>query len=154
MTKNWIREKKYKCSDEYMTVSVYAVTEQEHRNRGKKRRESSRSQKERNKHASMRRYQRKVLANFDREGFFLTGTYEEEYLPEGFAACRKDVENYKRRAGRSDPDDAVGGAQGGKRPTAHARLCPVPRPEPGPAERVARDAGGLMAAAGAGHERI
>ena len=97
MTKNWIREKKYKCSDEYMTVSVYAVTEQEHRNRGKKRRESSRSQKERNKHASMRRYQRKVLANFDREGFFLTGTYEEEYLPEGFAACRKDVENYKRR---------------------------------------------------------
>lgn len=81
MTKNWIREKKYKCSDEYMTVSVYAVTEQEHRNRGKKRRESSRSQKERNKHASMRRYQRKVLANFDREGFFLTGTYEEEYLP-------------------------------------------------------------------------
>ena len=97
MTKNWIREKKYKCSDEYMTVSVYAVTEQEHRNLGKKRRESSRSQKERNKHASMRRYQRKVLANFDGEGFFLTGTYEEEYLPEGFAACRKDVENYKRR---------------------------------------------------------
>ena len=29
--------------------------------------------------------------------FFLTGTYEEFYLPEDFAACRRDVENYKRR---------------------------------------------------------
>ena len=47
MTKNWIREKKYKCSDEYMTVSVYAVTEQEHRNRGKKRRETEGAQQAR-----------------------------------------------------------------------------------------------------------
>ena len=84
MAKSWIREKKYQCGDEYMAVAVYAVTDQEHRHRGKKRKESSRSQKERNKHASMRRYQRKVLANFDKDGFYVTGTYEDAYRPESF----------------------------------------------------------------------
>ena len=97
MAKSWIREKKYQCGEEYMAVAVYAVTDQEHRHRGKKRKESSRSQKERNKHASMRRYQRKVLANFDGGGFFLTATYEGGHVPESMPECRKDVENYKRR---------------------------------------------------------
>lgn len=97
MRRSYIREKKYQCGDEYMTVGVYAVTDQEHRQRGKKRKESDRGQKERNKYASLRRKQRKVLANFDKNGFFLTGTYEDGYLPADFAACRKDVENYKRR---------------------------------------------------------
>ena len=97
MRKSYIREKKYQCGDEYMAVGIYAVTDQEHRQRGKKRKESDRGQKERNKYASLRRKQRKALANFDKDGFFLTGTYAEDYVPESFAACRKDVENYKRR---------------------------------------------------------
>ena len=54
-------------------------------------------QKNRNKAASMRKKQRKVLANFDKRGFFLTGTYEDCYLPDDEAACWKDVENYARR---------------------------------------------------------
>ena len=45
----------------------------------------------------MREKQRKVLANFDKRGFFLTGTYEDCYLPDDEAACWKDVENYARR---------------------------------------------------------
>ena len=45
----------------------------------------------------MRKKQRKVLANFDKRGFFLTGTYEDCYLPDDEAACWKDVENYARR---------------------------------------------------------
>ena len=97
MKKSYIREKKYRCGSEYMAVGIYAVTDQEHRRRGKKHKESDRGQKERNKHASLRRKQRKAIANFGRDGFFLTGTYEESYLPEVFAACRRDVENYKRR---------------------------------------------------------
>lgn len=97
MKKSYIREKKYRCGSEYMAVGIYAVTDQEHRRRGKKHKESDRGQKERNKHASLRRKQRKAIANFGRDGFFLTGTYEEFYLPEDFAACRRDVENYKRR---------------------------------------------------------
>lgn len=97
MKKSYIREKKYRCGSEYMAVGIYAVTDQEHRRRGKKHKESDRGQKERNKHASLRRKQRKAIANFGRDGFFLTGTYEELYLPEDFAACRRDVENYKRR---------------------------------------------------------
>ena len=95
--KSYIREKKYHCTEEYMTVGIYAVTDQEHRQRGKKRKESDRGQKERNRHASMRRKQRKALANFDKNGFFLTGTYEDGYLPESMEQLRRDVCNYKRR---------------------------------------------------------
>ena len=97
MRKSYIREKKIRCGDEYMAVGVYAVTDQEHRKRGKKRKESDKGQKSRNKAASMRKKQRKVLANFDKRGFFLTGTYEDCYLPDDEAACWKDVENYARR---------------------------------------------------------
>lgn len=97
MRKSYIREKKIRCGDEYMAVGVYAVTDQEHRKRGKKRKESDKGQKNRNKAASMRKKQRKVLANFDKRGFFLTGTYEDCYLPDDEAACWKDVENYARR---------------------------------------------------------
>ena len=81
--KSWIREKKYECG-EYRTVGIYAVTDQEHRQRGRKQKERSRGQKARNKNASMRRYQRKVLANFDKDGFYVTGTYEDAYRPESF----------------------------------------------------------------------
>ena len=94
---NYIREKKYRCGDEYMAVGVFAITPQEHRGRRKKQKESCEGQKARNKMASLRRKQRKILANFDRRGLFLTGTYEDAFLPEDIAACRKDVENYKRR---------------------------------------------------------
>ena len=97
MRKSYIREKKIRCGDEYMAVGVYAVTDQEHRKRGKKREESDKGQKNRNKAASMRKKQRKVLANFDKRGFFLTGTYEDCYLPDDEDACWKDVENYARR---------------------------------------------------------
>lgn len=94
--KSWIREKKYECG-EYRTVGIYAVTDQEHRQRGRKHKESSRGQKARNKNASMRRYQRKVLANFDKDGFYVTGTYEDAYRPESFEDCVQDVRNYERR---------------------------------------------------------
>lgn len=97
MRKSYIREKKIYCGDTYMAVGVYAVTEQEHRQRGKKRKESDKGQKSRNKQASMRKKQRKALANFDEQGFFLTFTYEDGYLPEDMAACVQDVRNYKRR---------------------------------------------------------
>ena len=97
MRKSYIREKKIRCGDEYMAVGVYAVTDQEHRKRGKKRKESDKGQKNRNKAASMRKKQWKVLANFDKRGFFLTGTYEDCYLPGDEDACWRDVENYARR---------------------------------------------------------
>lgn len=85
MKKSYIREKKYRCGSEYMAVGIYAVTDQEHRRRGKKHKESDRGQKERNKHASLRRKQRKAIANFGRDGFFLTGTYEE-------SICRRTLQ--------------------------------------------------------------
>lgn len=94
---NYIREKKYQCGDDYMAVGVFSITPQEHRSRGKKRKGSSEEQKAKNKMASLRRRQRKALTNFDRNGIFLTGTYEDPFLPEDVQACRKDVRNYERR---------------------------------------------------------
>lgn len=97
MPKSYIREKKILCGAEYMAVGIYAVTDQEHRRRGKKHKESDKGQKERNKAAAMRRKQRKALANFTKRGCFLTGTYEDAYLPENEEACWRDVKNYARR---------------------------------------------------------
>lgn len=82
MRKSYIREKKIRCGDEYMAVGVYAVTDQEHRKRGKKRKESDKGQKSRNKAASMRKKQRKVLANFDKRGG-VPDRYIQGLLPAG-----------------------------------------------------------------------
>lgn len=94
---NYIREKKTLCGEEYMAVGVFAITPAEHRGRRKKSRESTEGQKAKNKMASMRRRQRVALANFTKHGFFLTGTYDDFYLPETPEECRRDVRNYLRR---------------------------------------------------------
>ena len=49
MRKSYIREKKILCGEAYMAVGVYAITDQEHRQRGRRQKESSKGQKERNK---------------------------------------------------------------------------------------------------------
>lgn len=97
MRRNNIREKKILCGDSYMAVGLYAITPQEHKARGKKQKESSTDQKSRNKMSSLRQKQRKAIANFDKYGFFLTGTFEEEFLPDDILACKREVVNYKRR---------------------------------------------------------
>lgn len=80
-----------------MAVGVFSIIPQEHRGRSKKRKESSEGQKAKNKMDSLRKRQRKALTNFSPAGMFLTGTYEDPFLPENILACRRDVENYKRR---------------------------------------------------------
>ena len=97
MRRNYIREKKILCGDSYMAVCLYAITPQERKARGKKRKESSTDQKSRNKMSSLRKKQRKAVANFDKYGFFLTGTFEEAFLPDNILACKREVVNYKRR---------------------------------------------------------
>lgn len=163
--KSWIREKKYECG-EYRTVGIYAVTDQEHRQRGRKHKESSRGQKARNKNASMRRYQRKVLANFDKDGFYVTGTYEDAYRPESFEDCVQDVRNYVRRVkaavirrfgeqrARQLKLSLHAVRNGEKGEAAHARLCRVQGPDGGRAEGIPPDAGRTVAAAGAGYGRV
>lgn len=101
MRKSYIREKRTLCGDTYQAVGIYPVTDQEHRQRGKKRKESDKGQKSRNKAASLRRRLRKVLANFDQNGFYLTATYEDAYLPEDEEGCWRDVRNYARRVQRA-----------------------------------------------------
>lgn len=97
MRRNYIREKKILCGDSYMAVCLYAITPQERKARGKKQKESSTDQKSRNKMSSLRKKQRKAIANFDKYGFFLTGTFEEAFLPDNILACKREVVNYKRR---------------------------------------------------------
>ena len=130
MRKSYIREKRTLCGDTYQAVGIYPVTDQEHRQRGKKRKESDRGQKSRNKAASLRRRQRKVLANFDQNGFYLTATYEDAYLPEELCpAGAAGGAQALWRAGNVAEVDAVGRAQRRGRAAAHAWLCPVPGAE-------------------------
>ena len=90
------------CGDTYQAVDIYPVTDQEHRQRGKKRKEErQRARKAGTKAASLRRRLRKVLANFDQNGFNLTATYEDAYLPEDEEGCWRDVKNYARRVRRA-----------------------------------------------------
>lgn len=98
----WIREKKTDCGGEWRTVELFAVGEQEHKQaRRKKCRESSPRQKNKNKMESLRRKLRKVLANFDQHGFFVTATYEPEFLPADLDECRRDAVNYRARITRA-----------------------------------------------------
>lgn len=94
---NYIREKKIICGDDYMAAGLYAITPQEHRARGKKRKESAQDQKARNKMSSLRKKQRKAFTNFDKNGFFLTGTLEDAFLPDDILEMKREVVNYKRR---------------------------------------------------------
>lgn len=94
----YAREKRTKCGPDYMEVDLYPVTAAERqRTRGKKCRESSESQKNRNeRHA--RRHRRQVAnASFSAAGFYATGTYDDEYLPESLEAAKRDLGNYIRR---------------------------------------------------------
>jgi len=98
----WIREKKTDCGGEWRTVELFAIGEQEHRQaRRKKCRESSPRQKNKNRMASLRRKMRKVLANFDRRGFYVTATYEAAYAPADLEECRRDAKNYRTRVTRA-----------------------------------------------------
>lgn len=97
MRRNHIREKKIICGDDYMAVCLYAITPQERITRRKKQKESTERQKAKNKMHSLRKKQRKVIANFTKRGFFLTGTFEEVFLPDDIQACAREVKNYKRR---------------------------------------------------------
>lgn len=97
MRRNYIREKKIICGDSYMAVCLYAITPQERNTRGKKQKKSGERQKARNKMSSLRKKQRKVVTNFTKDGFFLSGTFEEIFLPDDFLGCVREVKNYKRR---------------------------------------------------------
>lgn len=97
MCRNYIREKKIICGDSYMAVCLYAITPQERNTRGKKQKKSGERQKARNKMSSLRKKQRKVVANFTKNGFFLSGTFEEVFLPDDFLGCVRETKNYKRR---------------------------------------------------------
>lgn len=100
--RQWIREQKIQCGQDYMTVSLFAIGEQEHKAiRRKKGQESSARQKQKNKMASLRQKQRKILANFDEDGFYITATYEDAFLPEDTEQARREVRNFTRRVQRA-----------------------------------------------------
>lgn len=65
---NYIREKKYQCGDDYMAVGVFSIIPQEHRGRGKKRKESSEGQKAKNKMDSLAQAPEKGADKFQSGG--------------------------------------------------------------------------------------
>lgn len=95
MRRNYIREKKIICGDSYMAVCLYAITPQERNTRGKKQKKSGERQKSPEQDVFPAEKQRKVVANFTKNGFFLSGTFEEVFLPDDFAGASGKPKNYK-----------------------------------------------------------
>lgn len=94
----YAREKRTKCGPDCMEVDLFPITAEERRcTRGKKCRESSESQKRRNERHAARHRRQVANASFSEAGFYVTMTYDDEYLPDSFESAKRDLSNYIRR---------------------------------------------------------
>lgn len=100
--KQYIREQKTICGKNYAEVDFCWISEKEHRagTRGRKRFASSLAQQGRNAERARRTLVQLLNTNFDEQGFSLTLTYEDIYLPGGDDAAWLDVQNYLQRIRR------------------------------------------------------
>lgn len=100
--KTYIREQKTICGPSYAEVDFCTVSESEHRAglRSKKRFASSLAQKARNMERATRLLIQILNTNFDKQGFSLTLTYSDGYLPFDDEGAWRDVSNYLQRVRR------------------------------------------------------
>ena len=97
MSRQRNREQKYRCAD-YLFVKLYPVTEQEHQTRRrKKEKESSPRQQARNREAARQHRLRLAMTNFTAEGFNVTLTYDEAFVPEEPEQARRELRLWMRR---------------------------------------------------------
>lgn len=96
-----IREQRTLCGSDYMEVDFLWISEQQHRATARKKKElaSSLAQQGRNAARAGRYFIQLINANFDRRGWHVTLTYDDEHLPEEERAER-DLVNYVRRIRR------------------------------------------------------
>lgn len=78
--KNFIREKRIYCGEEYLEVDIVAVTNMPKAGKGKKGK-SSQAQKNLNDKRSKRRFVQIANTNFGTNDFHISATYNNEHLP-------------------------------------------------------------------------
>lgn len=100
--KTYIREQKTICGPSYAEVDFCTVSESEHRAspRSKKKFASSLAQQARNMERATRLMIQILNTNFDKQGFSLTLTYSDGYLPFDDEGAWRDVSNYLQRVRR------------------------------------------------------
>lgn len=106
--KNFIREKRIYCGEEYLEVDIVAVTNMPEAGKGKKGK-SSQAQKNLNDKRSKRRFVQIANTNFGTNDFHISATYNNEHLPMSLEEAEKNVHNYldriKRKMKRETGDD-------------------------------------------------
>ncbi len=95
---NFVREKKYICGDYVEIDIVHYSTEQEQRlARCKKQKVSRPSQQNLNENNSRRFFRMQLNANFGKEDYHVSLTYDEEHYPPDDEIAFKEIRNYVRR---------------------------------------------------------
>lgn len=106
--KNFIREKRIYCGEEYLEVDIVAVTNMPEAGKGK-RGKSSQAQKNLNDKRSKRRFVQIANTNFGTNDFHISATYNNEHLPMSLEEAEKNVHNYldriKRKMKRETGED-------------------------------------------------
>ena len=108
--KNFIREKRIYCGEEYLEVDIVAVTNMPEAGKGKKGK-SSQAQKNLNDKRSKRRFVQIANTNFGTNDFHISATYNNEHLPMSLEEAEKNVHNYldriKRKMKRETGEDLM-----------------------------------------------
>ena len=97
--KNFIREKRIYCGEEYLEVDIVAVTNIPEAGKEKKEK-SSQAQKNLNDKRSKRKFVQIANTNFGVEDLHISATYNEKHLPMTLEEAEKNVHNYLDRVKR------------------------------------------------------
>jgi hypothetical protein len=102
--KNFTREKKIHCGDEYLEVDIFPYSDnqqQASRNkrgkRSKKEKESESKQKNLNDKNARRYLTQLANTNFSVRDLHVTATYSNKFLPDTIEEAEKEISNYLRR---------------------------------------------------------
>lgn len=97
--KNFIREKRIYCGEEYLEVDIVPVTNMPEAGQEKKGK-SSKAQKNLNDKRSKRRFVQIANTNFGADDLHISATYNEEHLPITLEEAERNVHNYLDRVKR------------------------------------------------------
>lgn len=97
--KNFIREKRIYCGEEYLEVDIVPVTNVPEAGREKKGK-SSQAQKNLNDKRSKRRFVQIANTNFGADDLHISATYNEKHLPITLEEAERNVHNYLDRVKR------------------------------------------------------
>lgn len=97
--KNFIREKRIYCGEEYLEVDIVPVTNMPEAGKGKKGK-SSQAQENLNDKRSKRRFVQVANTNFGTGDSHISATYNEEHLPITLEEAERNVHNYLDRVKR------------------------------------------------------